>query len=134
MSTPQTFSIQQQIEEVEREIALREDVYKRHYTGSNKSRGEYFLARMRAVLKTLEWNRDNRDRRALELRPDFAEAAVNLGTCHQESGDMAAAKMAYRLALRLRPDTFGRVAQALAAAPMGEVWLDLAALRHSLAV
>jgi hypothetical protein len=56
-----TFSIQQQIEEVEREIALREDVYKRHYTGSNKSRGEYFLARMRAVLKSLWWNRDNRE-------------------------------------------------------------------------
>ena len=37
------------------------------------------------------------------------------------------------LALRLRPDTFGRVAQALAAAPTGEAWLDLAALRHSLA-
>jgi predicted TPR repeat methyltransferase len=71
--------------------------------------------------------------RALELRPDLAEAAVNLGICHQENGDMAAAKTAYRLALRLRPDTFGRIAQALAVAPMGEVWLDLAALRHSLA-
>jgi hypothetical protein len=46
---------------------------------------------------------------------------------------MTAAKTAYRLALTLRPDTFGRVAQALAAAPTGEVWLDLAALRHSLA-
>jgi tetratricopeptide (TPR) repeat protein len=72
-------------------------------------------------------------RHALELQPDLAEAAVNLGICHQENGDMAAAKTAYRLALKLRPGTFGRVAQALAAAPMGEVWLDLAALRHSLA-
>lgn len=72
-------------------------------------------------------------RRTLELQPDLAEAAVNLGICHQENGDMAAAKTAYRLALKLRPGTFGRVAQALAAAPMGEVWLDLAALRHSLA-
>ena len=46
---------------------------------------------------------------------------------------MAAAKTAYRLALRLQPDTFGRIAQALAAAPIGEVWLDIAALRGSLA-
>ena len=46
---------------------------------------------------------------------------------------MAAAKTAYQLALRLQPDTFGRIAQALAAAPIGEVWLDIAALRGSLA-
>ena len=72
-------------------------------------------------------------RRALEIRPQFAEAAVNLGICHQEDGDMAAAKTAYQLALRLQPDTFGRIAQALAAAPIGEVWLDIAALRGSLA-
>jgi tetratricopeptide (TPR) repeat protein len=70
--------------------------------------------------------------RALEIRPKFAEAAVNLGICHQEDGDMAAAKMAYQLALGLQPDTFGRIAQALAAAPIGEVWLDIAALRGSL--
>jgi len=71
--------------------------------------------------------------RALEIRSNFAEAAVNLGICYQEAGDMAAAKAAYRLALTLRADTFGRIAQALAAAPMGEVWLDVAALRHALA-
>lgn len=70
--------------------------------------------------------------RALKIRPDFAEAAVNLGICHQEAGDMAGAKVAYGLALTLRSDTFGRIAQALAAAPVGEVWLDLAALRRSL--
>ncbi|MGD0421495.1 MAG: hypothetical protein ABSA68_18250 [Xanthobacteraceae bacterium] len=55
------FSIQQQIEEVEREIALREDVYQRKYIGRDKSRGEFHLARMRAVLKSLEWARDNRE-------------------------------------------------------------------------
>jgi hypothetical protein len=75
MSTPQTFSIQQQIEEVEREIALREDVYKRHYTGSNKSRGEFYLARMRAVLKTLEWNRDNRETVIEWIKSKKGEAA-----------------------------------------------------------
>jgi len=73
-------------------------------------------------------------RRALEILPDFAEAAVNLGTCHQETGDIAAAKAAYRVALQLRPETIGRIAQALAAAPTGEVWLDVSALRDSLAV
>jgi tetratricopeptide (TPR) repeat protein len=72
-------------------------------------------------------------RRALELRPDFAEAAVNLGTCYQEIGDVGMAKASYRLALQLKPETFGRIAQALATAPVGEVWLDVAALRKSLA-
>jgi tetratricopeptide (TPR) repeat protein len=72
-------------------------------------------------------------RRALELRPDLAEAAVNLGICLQEGGDVTAAKVAYQLAFKLRPGTFGRIAQALAAAPSGEVWLDLAALRSDLA-
>ena len=71
-------------------------------------------------------------RQALKMRPDLAEAAVNLGICHQEIGDMTSAKVAYRLALKLRPDTFGRIAQALAASPIGEVWLDVAALRRSL--
>jgi tetratricopeptide (TPR) repeat protein len=71
-------------------------------------------------------------RHALDMRPDFAEAAVNLGACYQEIGDVGAAKANYRLALRLKPETFGRIAQALAAAPVGEVWLDVAALRKSL--
>jgi tetratricopeptide (TPR) repeat protein len=71
-------------------------------------------------------------RRALEIRPDFAEAAVNLGTCYQEIGDVGTAKANYRLALQLKPETFGRIAQALAAAPVGEVWLEAAALRKSL--
>jgi tetratricopeptide (TPR) repeat protein len=70
--------------------------------------------------------------RALDIRLDFAEAAVNLGTCYQEIGDVSAAKANYRLALQLKPETFGRIAQALAASPVGEVWLDIAALRKSL--
>jgi tetratricopeptide (TPR) repeat protein len=70
---------------------------------------------------------------ALDIRPDFAEAAVNLGTCYQEIGDVGPAKASYRLALQLKPEAFGRIAQALAAAPVGEVWLDVAALHKSLA-
>jgi tetratricopeptide (TPR) repeat protein len=65
--------------------------------------------------------------------PDFAEAAVNEGIAWQEAGDLDAAKRAYGEAIRLRPDTFSRIAQAIAAAPKGELWLDLEALRLSLA-
>lgn len=70
--------------------------------------------------------------RAVAAQPKLAEAAVNLGICLQESGDLPAAKAAYRVALQLRSDSFGRIAQALAAAPTGEVWLDSSALRRSL--
>jgi tetratricopeptide (TPR) repeat protein len=71
-------------------------------------------------------------RQALDLQPDFAEAAVNLGICHQEMGNLPEAKVLYRRALKIRPGSFGRIAQALSAAPVGEVWLDVAALRRSL--
>ena len=62
MSTPQTFSIQQQIEEVEREIALRKTVYPRRVQNGQmrQSVADYHRARMEAVLRTLEWSRDNR--------------------------------------------------------------------------
>ena len=62
----------------------------------------------------------------------MAEAAVNLGICEQRMGDLEAAKNAYRQAMRIRPDTVGRIAQALTTAPKGELWLDLRALRASL--
>ena len=71
-------------------------------------------------------------RQALAVRPQLAEAAVNLGICLQNCGDLPGAKEAYRSALQIRSDTFGRIAQALASAPSGEVWLDLPALRRSL--
>lgn len=50
-----TFSINQQIEEVEREIALRERVYP-HQIASGKMRqsiADYHMNRMKAVLDTL---------------------------------------------------------------------------------
>lgn len=71
-------------------------------------------------------------RRALSLRPDLAEAEANLGVALQEQGDLMAAKQAYGRAIELRPSAFGRVAQALATAPKGELWMDLAALRAHL--
>ena len=72
-------------------------------------------------------------RRSLQLSPELAEAHVNLGICLQQTGDIAAAKAMFGRATRLRPDTFGRVAQALPAAPRGELWLDIERLRRSLA-
>jgi tetratricopeptide (TPR) repeat protein len=71
-------------------------------------------------------------RQALELKPDFAEAALNLGVVLQESGDLDSAMRAYAQAYRLRPQTFGTIAMALTSAPQGRLWLDEAALRRSL--
>ena len=70
--------------------------------------------------------------KALEYEPAMAEAAVNLGICRQQQGDLDAAKSAYRRAMRVRPETFGRIAQAMTMAAKGELWLDLRALRASL--
>jgi tetratricopeptide (TPR) repeat protein len=72
-------------------------------------------------------------RRTLELAPELAEAHVNLGICLQQTGDIAAAKATFGHAMLLRPDTFGRIAQALCAEPHGELWLDPERLRRSLA-
>lgn len=71
-------------------------------------------------------------RKALEKKPDYAEAAVNLGIVLQEAGDLDGAMQAYRDAYRLRPSTFGRIAMALTSASHGRLWLDEASLRHSL--
>lgn len=62
--TAQTFSISAQISEVKREIAKRNETYPRWVrTGKlRQSEADYHLAAMEAVLRTLEWNRDNRDK------------------------------------------------------------------------
>jgi tetratricopeptide (TPR) repeat protein len=70
---------------------------------------------------------------ALALKPDYAEAAVNLGVSLQESGDLADAMRAYATAYRLRPATFGAIAMALTSSPHGRLWLDTQALRRALA-
>jgi tetratricopeptide (TPR) repeat protein len=72
-------------------------------------------------------------RRAIELKPDFAEAGLNLGIVLQESGDLDGAMRAYVEAYRLRPSTFGTIAMALTSAPHGRLWIDEAALRRALA-
>lgn len=56
-------SIAQQIEEVEREIKLRREVYPRMVSAGKmrQSVSEYHLDRMLAVLTTLEWLRANEE-------------------------------------------------------------------------
>jgi cytochrome c-type biogenesis protein CcmH/NrfG len=71
-------------------------------------------------------------RKALEKKPDHAEAALNLGTVLQESGDLDGAMLAYAAAYRLRPAMFGSIAMALTSAPHGRLWLDDAELRRAL--
>ncbi|MEA2866528.1 MAG: hypothetical protein QOE39_1243 [Bradyrhizobium sp.] len=71
-------------------------------------------------------------RKALEIKPDYAEAALNLGIVLQEKGDVDDAMRAYAEAYRLRPSTFGKIAMALTSASYGRLWLDEASLRRSL--
>ena len=55
-------------------------------------------------------------RKAIEIKPDHAEAALNLGVVLQESGDLDGAMRAYRCAYRLLPQSFGTIAMALTSA------------------
>jgi tetratricopeptide (TPR) repeat protein len=71
-------------------------------------------------------------RKALSIKPDYAEAALNLGTALQESGDLDGAIRAYAEAYRLRPDMFGTIAMALTSGSHGRLWLDEEALRRAL--
>jgi tetratricopeptide (TPR) repeat protein len=71
-------------------------------------------------------------RRAIDIKPDYAEAALNLGVVLQESGDLDSAMRAYAQAYRLRPQMFGTIAMALTSASHGRLWLDEESLRRSL--
>jgi tetratricopeptide (TPR) repeat protein len=71
-------------------------------------------------------------RRSVETEPNLPEAHVNLGLNLQNTGDLDAAMDCYRQAMRLRPDTFGRIAQALTSARKGRLWLNPARLRRVL--
>jgi tetratricopeptide (TPR) repeat protein len=71
-------------------------------------------------------------RKALSIKADYAEAALNLAISLQESGDMDAAMRTYRDAYRMKPHLFGAIAMALTSAPHGRLWLDESELRRSL--
>jgi tetratricopeptide (TPR) repeat protein len=71
-------------------------------------------------------------RKACNIKPDHAEAALNLGVVLQELGDINNAMHAYAQAYRLRPSSFGTIAMALTSGSHGRLWLDEAALRRSL--
>ena len=71
-------------------------------------------------------------RRSAQLQPDAPETHVNLGLTLQRSGNLEAATQSYRRAMALRADSFGRIAQGLASARKGQLWLDLRRLRRSL--
>ena len=71
-------------------------------------------------------------RMAIEIKPDHAEAALNLGVVLQGSGDIDNAMRAYAQAYRIRSSSFGLIAQALTSASHGRLWLDETALRRSL--
>jgi tetratricopeptide (TPR) repeat protein len=71
-------------------------------------------------------------RKAIALKPDYAEAALNLGIVLQACGDLDSAMRAYTEAYRLRPQTFGTIAMALTSGSHGRLWIDEASLRRSL--
>lgn len=75
----------------------------------------------------------NAYRKALEIKPDYAEAALNLGIALQEDGKPDAAMQAFARAYGLRPQLFGSIAMALTSASHGRLWLDERALRNALA-
>ena len=68
----------------------------------------------------------------LRLDSGRADAQVNLGIVLQESGRMDDAMRAYGRAYRLRDDSFGRIAHALATPNVGRLWLNLDDLRNAL--
>ena len=70
--------------------------------------------------------------RVLALNPERADALVNLGIVLQEAGRLDDALRAYGRAFRLREQTFGRIAHALATPGVGRLWLNLDDLRAEL--
>lgn len=74
----------------------------------------------------------NAYRRALAIKPEHAEAALNLGIALLEGGAPDAAMGAFAQAYGLRPQLFGAIAMALTSASHGRLWLDEDELRRAL--
>jgi hypothetical protein len=64
---PKPISLAQQIEEVEREIKLRESAFQSYGRSSKmrSSEAEFHIARMKAVLTTLRWLKPTRQQSGL---------------------------------------------------------------------
>lgn len=71
-------------------------------------------------------------RQVLAQQPAHVAAAVNLGIVRLEQGRLADAMTDFGLAFRQRPESFGRIANALSSSPTGALWLDPEALREVL--
>jgi tetratricopeptide (TPR) repeat protein len=71
-------------------------------------------------------------RQALAKKPDYAQAAVNLGIALQEAGNSTAAFAAFGAAYQMQSSTFGVIAMALTSSPHGRLWLNEGALRDAL--
>ncbi len=71
--------------------------------------------------------------KSTELASDRAETWHNLGSVRQGLHDMDGALTAYARAFALRPESFPRIAQELAAGNPGRVWLRAGDLRRALA-
>ncbi len=67
---------------------------------------DWFLRGVALIGTEREWSEEEADcyRRALELRPDYPEAHVNLAVLLRARGDAAGAGQHYREALRVRPE------------------------------
>lgn len=72
-------------------------------------------------------------RAVLRHAPERSDAEVNLGIVLQESGHLDEALQAYGRAWRRHPETFGRIAHALATPGVGRIWLRLDDLHEVLA-
>jgi len=70
--------------------------------------------------------------RVLAASPERVDALVNYGIVLQERGRIDEALRAYGRAFRLREQTFGRIAHALATPGTGRLWLNLDDLRAEL--
>jgi predicted Zn-dependent protease len=68
----------------------------------------------------------------LTRQPAHVAAAVNLGIVHLEQGRLADAMARFGQAFRQRPETFGRIANALSSSATGALWLDREVLREAL--
>lgn len=71
-------------------------------------------------------------RRALEIKPDYAWAHLELAICLQRGGEGEAALEHYRQAVRHNPKLYKTVLFAMVDQPQGRFWLDINALKREL--